>query len=193
MKQTRKFMLFALLAGVLVVRWVDPLSQRRAQSEPDVAAAVVKPVKAQASEPTVAAAAVAKPLWPVREAAERSPYGNAFMTRGEVAQQEAQRQQAKMAKQPVYIPPPPPPPPPPPEPAPPVQVIGTWGNSQDLAVFLATPNGTLLAHQGDTLMASYRVQAINAQRVTLVQTSNQKIWMLDIPSAPNQLQTWPAR
>lgn len=193
MKQTRLLTLLALLVGVVALRWLDPLSKRQPQSEPDIAAAVVKPEHPPASSASNPAASLAVATWPVRAVASAAPGGNAFLSRGEVAQQEARRQQEKMAKMPVYTPPPPPPPPPPPEPPPPLQVIGTWGSNLDLAVFLATPNGTLLAHQGDMLMATYRVQTINTQRITLVQTGNQKIWTLDIPNAPTHLQTWPAR
>lgn len=189
MKQSRLLLLLSLLILVLAVRWWDPLGHRPAGQ------AVSEPVErstkvAIATEPSTTPAMAT--TWPVRGANTEKRVGNAFLTRSEVAMQAVKRQPvAPPPPAPPYVPPPPPPPPV--EPPPPLQVIGTWGEERNLAVFLSGPQGTLLARPGDVLLAQYRVQGITKQQVTLLQNSNQRIWNIAVPAAPTNLQTWPGR
>lgn len=192
MSQRRLLLLFGLLAVVLGIRWWDPLG--RSELVQTVSEPVERiPKVARASTTPAASSLGPMPIaWPVRTAKQDKDVGNAFMTRAEVAQ-------LAIKRQPVVAPPPPPPPyvqpppPPPVEPPPPLQVIGTWGDANNLAVFLSSPNGTVLAHPGDVLLSQYRVQNITQQQVTLLQNSNQRIWNIAIPAAPANLQTWPGR
>ena len=186
-------LLLALLALVLGIRWLDPLSNSKpplAVSEP-----IDRSLKVVPPPATIAPSSPASMFWPVRTAVEEHGVGNAFITRSEVAQLAVKRQ-------PVVAPPPapppappyvPPPPPPPIEVAPPLQVIGTWGDVDNLAAFLSGPQGTVLAHPGDVLLRQYRVQSITKQQVTLLQSSNQRVWNIAIPTAPANLQSWPGR
>lgn len=190
MKQSRLLLLLGLLIMVLAVRWWDPLGQRpavQAVSEPVERSTKVAMV---ASESSIAPATAT--TWPVRTVNTEKRIGNAFLTRSEVAMQAVKRQPvAPPPPPPPYVPPPPPPPPV--EPPPPLQVIGTWGEERNLAVFLSGPQGTLLARPGDVLLAQYRVQGITKQQVTLQQNSNQRIWNIAVPAPPTNLQTWPGR
>lgn len=192
----RLLLWLVLLVLMLVVRWIDPL--KHASSTPTVSEPVerAKPIAVVAAATAVTPAlasqgASSAPLWPTRASLEEKHIGNAFMTRADAAQEELKR---RPAPKPVPPPPPPPPTPPPPPviPPPPLQVIGTWGEANNLAVFLSGPQGTLLAHAGDVLLAEYKVQSITKQQITLLQNSNQRLWNIPVPTAPSTLQTWPA-
>jgi hypothetical protein len=191
MNQKRLLLWLGLLAVILVVRWIDPLGATKsvqAVSEP-IAREPVERVESVESTST----SKAHTHWPLRHIPQDTNPGNAFMTRNEVAQFAAKRHV-------VSTPPPPlqpafvaPLPPPSIVPQPPLQVIGTWGEANNLAVFLSGPQGTVLAHPGDVLLSQYRVKSITKQEVTLLQDSNQRTWSLAIPAAPSTLQTWPGR
>lgn len=189
---------FALLALVLAIRVWDPLS--RYNQGQGVSAPVERQIKAVGTSTGQAIAATSNrstTSWPVRAPTTSPADGNAFLTRSEWAMLQAKRHPPPPPAPPpayAYGPPRPPAPPPPPvEPPPALQVIGTWGPDSDLAVFLAGPQGTLLAHTGDIVMAQYRVQSISKQQITLLQSSNRRTWNLPIPLAPSTFQTWPPR
>lgn len=193
MKHRRLLMLVLLLMAVLLIRWWDPLA--KFHNEPEVVTASDRHVVTfGVSTPEHTATAIAHEpqttprIWPVRDMSS-GEVGNAFAVRHPVA-----------ALPPTPLPPkasvlaafvgPVQPPPPPPEPAPPMQVIGTWKDGQASAVFLSSPNGTLIAHVGDVLLTEYKVQQISAQQVSLLRLSTNKIWTLPIPSAPPAPDTW---
>lgn len=116
---------------------------------------------------------------------------NAFLARSQVPAPVVKP--ARVTAPPPVVYTPPPPPPSPVDNPPPLQIIGTWGDDANLAVFLSGPQGTLLARPGDVLLSDYRVQSITKQQLTLLQDSNQRSWNLSIPTAPSALQTWPGR
>jgi hypothetical protein len=196
--KSRLPLLLVALLLVALARWLDPLSYLKPRAETALSAPVERGAHADvlvAAAPVSASApATADNAWPVRAGpsdAEKNP-GNAFLTRAEAAQQEAKRHPPPPPPPPPpYVPPPPPPPPV--EPPPPLQVIGTWGDSQNMAVFLSGPQGTLLAKPGETLLGQYVVQTITKGQLTLLQTGNKRVWTLPIPAAPSTLQTWPGR
>ncbi|MBC7701775.1 hypothetical protein [Aquabacterium sp.] len=126
----------------------------------------------------------------MRPLANDDEAGNAFLARGQVTAPPI-KQVPVVAPAPVaYVPPPPPPAV---EVPPPLQIIGTWGEEANLAVFLAGPQGTVLARSGDVILSDYRVQSITKRQLTLQQNSNQRSWNLAIPEAPSTLQTWPGK
>jgi hypothetical protein len=188
MSQNRLPLLLGLLALVLGIRWSDLLGRTKTVQ------AVSEPVERSAGRPVMAHAQVASmqsgPAWPVRTASHEKNAGNAFMTRAEAAAQAIKRQPPAPAPQlpPAYVAPPPPV-----DPPPPLQVIGTWGDGNDFAVFLSGPQGTVLARPNDVIMAQYRVQSITKQQVTLLQNSNQHVWNISIPTLPSTPQTWLGR
>lgn len=68
---------------------------------------------------------------------------------------------------PVVAPPMPVPPSPPPPPLPPLQVIGSWRDTQGASVFLGGPRGVLQGRVGDVLLSEYRIEQITPQQVLL--------------------------
>ena len=81
---------------------------------------------------------------------------------------------ALIAAQPVALPPAPPP----------LQVIGTFDDGGDKAVFLATPNSTVMARAGALPVPDWKVTGITAQYVALTQLSTQRSVQLPMPLAP---------
>ncbi|MDO9236954.1 MAG: hypothetical protein Q7U28_13105 [Aquabacterium sp.] len=199
MSRQRLLLWLSLLVIVLGVRWWDPLGRppiiEAASAPVERASHAVSTPAPVASNEAASSASGAGHAWPVRLASSQDkPIGNAFLARGDVPVP------APVVKQPVvalfYGPPVPyvPPPPPPPVEVPPaLQVVGTWGEGATMGVFLAGPQGTVLARQGDVLLSQYRVQSITKQQLSLLQNSNQRVWNLPIPVAPSTLQTWPGR
>lgn len=190
MSRQRFLLWFGLLALVIGIRWWDPMA--RPKSVEPASAPVERTNQSVAISPSQAdtASAVLASAWPVRSAIKEDDAGNAFLARGQVP--------VPVVKQLVIAAPAPvayalPPPPPPVEIPPPLQIIGTWGDDTNMGVFLAGPQGTVLARPGDMVLSDYRVQSITKQQLTLQQNSNQRSWTLAIPSAPSTLQTWPGR
>lgn len=190
MNRQRQLIWLGLLGLVLAIRWWDPLGRPtaiQAASAPVERASgvqMVTPPQAPAQTSTPAA-------WPLRAEMQDTELANAFMARSQVPAPVVKPTRVVAPPPVVYTPPPPPPPPV--ENPPPLQVIGTWGDDANLAVFLSGPQGTLLARPGDVLLSDYRVQSITKQQLTLLQNSNQRSWNLNIPTAPSALQTWPGR
>jgi hypothetical protein len=75
----------------------------------------------------------------------------------------------------------------PPPPAP-YQAIGTWDDGKGLGVFLASPNGTLLARQGATLQSEYKVTAVTLEQVSLLHIASKREIRLSVPRASNPSQ-----
>lgn len=69
------------------------------------------------------------------------------------------------------------------EPSPALQVIGTWDESGVLGVFVASPNGTLLAQKGAVLMAEYRVSEVSKEQLVLEHVTSGREYRLDVPRA----------
>jgi hypothetical protein len=62
-----------------------------------------------------------------------------------------------------------------------LQVIGTWDDGQGLAVFVSSPNGTLLARTGTMLLAEYRVTAVTLQNLSLLHVASKREISLPVP------------
>jgi hypothetical protein len=75
----------------------------------------------------------------------------------------------------------------PPPPAP-YQAIGTWDDGKGLGVFLASPNGTLLARQGSTLQSEYKVTVVTPEQVSLLHIASKREIRLSVPRASNPSQ-----
>lgn len=71
-----------------------------------------------------------------------------------------------------------------PPPLPPFQVIGTYDDGGEKAVFLATPNSTVIVRAGALPMPDWKVTGITAQHVSLSQLSTQRNVQLPMPTAP---------
>ena len=69
----------------------------------------------------------------------------------------------------------------PPPPPVPYQVIGTWDDGNGLGVFLAGPNGTLLARQGVTLQSEFTVTAVTPRQVSLLHLASKREVRLPVP------------
>jgi hypothetical protein len=172
--------LLALLAAIAILRIVVPPSQGHAV---DLALAVPRqsrieppPAVQRAAEPVLRAAVA-------RLDADSDRPGNAFAVRAPKPPPVAPA--APLLKAPVVMFAPPPAPPavmvtsaPPP---PPFQVIGTWDDGGATGVFIAGPQGTLLARQGSVLMAEYNVVRITAREVWLQHLPTSRELQLPIP------------
>lgn len=187
--------LLVLLGALLVVRWLVPPNSSTTSRIYEVAQAVPRATPSSDRIAGVAAfqtEAVVRPQIAPR-GDERDRPGNAFAARA-----------AKLPPMPVVPPPPakfvePPRPAPPPTPTPtpvpaptptpvvPVQaspslrVIGTWDDGGAPGVFLAGPNGTVLARPGNVLLGEYSVATITPQRVTLLHIESKRELLLPIP------------
>jgi hypothetical protein len=64
---------------------------------------------------------------------------------------------------------------------PPIQVIGTWQDSSNMAAFVSLQNQTLLARVGSLLMGEYEVTSITPTHLHVMQQISQKMWSLPIP------------
>lgn len=176
MKPNRLVILVAAMLALAAGRFLlPPQTSSLAIVEP-----VTKHAAASATSPTPSAPTSA----PV--AGDDVP-GNAFPIRA-LAQPAASPMPA-VPGQPAALntvaatPPEPPPTPslPAPPPAPPLQVIGTYEDGGPPAIFIASPSGTLIARLGTVLMAEYRVTAITADQVTMVQEATNRTFQLPVP------------
>ncbi len=169
MTQRRWSLWLVLLAGVVGLRWWDPLGR---SSAPDLAQPVVKTRLNIAGTPVAPAGRATVPVaaeatgWPLRQPSTPAQ-GDLFALR---------TPPAPPPEPPPPVPPPPPPPPTPappaapvepPVPLPPLQVIGSWAGGGAPSVFLAGPNGTLQGKAGDVLLGDYRIESIQAGSVSL--------------------------
>lgn len=68
-----------------------------------------------------------------------------------------------------------------PLPLPPLQVIGTYEDALGPAVFIESPDGTVVARVKTVVANDFRVTAITAQQVSLMQVSTQRLIQLNIP------------
>jgi hypothetical protein len=76
---------------------------------------------------------------------------------------------------------PPPPPPQPPQARPQPTVFGLWRDEAALRAMMATPQGVVVAGVGDAVMG-YRVQRIDANAMTLIETSSGAPLTLSLPA-----------
>lgn len=183
-----------LLLLVLGIRWWDPMGQpktaEQAESAPIERAEQSKLPATTPLQIDTTASMVPANTWPARKLVQDDKPGNAFLARSQVPPPQVKQAPSPPPTPMVYAPPPPPQPV---EIQPPLQVIGTWGDEANLAVFLSGPQGTVLARAGDVILSDYKVQSVSKNTLTLQQNSNQRSWNLAIPSAPSALQTWPGR
>lgn len=176
MKQTRLRWLLGLLTTLLVLRWLlpsTPLTESVPVSpavvRPAVPASAVDPGAPEASPFTTAQTRQTEPDHPQDAFAVRTP--QLPITVPVAVRAPAVVEMA--APPPVTAPPP----------APPLQVIGTWSDGGDPAVFVATPQGTRLVRAGEVLLAEYRVSEVSASHLLLVHTGTDREVRLTVPTA----------
>jgi hypothetical protein len=194
------------LAVLLLIRWLDPWPTSQANRGSDVVQAIVRAKSAEAAEGASQLQAASTPESAgFDRLASSSPVRDLFVTRAEInaqaqqAQQQATQSAAQLTqqkarrKQAAQPPPPPLDPVVPPEAPPPLQVVGTWAGDDRPAVFMSTPNGTMMARESEILLGQYKVQRIEPRQISLQDTQTQKVWQLPIPDAPTASTTWPTR
>lgn len=177
MKQRRLYLLLATMVALLALRWWVP---PRDGEQPEVSAAVVRPVAAAsvASMPEAGAPSVSEDLAAGTRDPDPQDLRNAFAVR--VARAVPAVPSAPPPLKPFVGPPLPPPPPPPPQA--PFQVIGSWSDEQGPSVFLAGPRGVVQGRVGDLLAAEYRLTQISPQRVLLKHLPTNRDVPLAVPS-----------
>ena len=191
MTQRRLPWLLALLCALVILRiFVPP----RADPPPALSESVIRkplPVPGAAPEP-IATLASSTDVLQVLD--ENDVPGNAFAVRPPpappyippVPAAVVAKTKVSPAPQPVVVAPvvfaeaPPPPAP--------YQAIGTWDDGKGLAVFLASPNGTLLAREGATLQSEYKVTAVTLEQVSLLHIASKREIRLSVPRASNPSQ-----
>lgn len=172
--------LLALLAAIAILRIVVPPSKGHAvdlaQAVPRQSRIEPPPTAQRAAEPAVRAGVS-------RLEADSDRPGNAFAVRAPKPPPVAPAAPVLKAPVVMFAPAPAPPPvivtiaPPPP----PFQVIGTWDDGGATGVFIAGPQGTLLARQGSVLTAEYNVTRITAREVWLQHLPTRRELQLPIP------------
>jgi len=178
-KSNRLAILLVVMAALIVLRLVIPNSPTSVALAEPVARA------ARASTPAALAnAARATPASVPAVDAEDDVPGNAFAVPvvapppaappPPVPPMVAVAAPALLAAQPVVASPPPPPP---------FQVIGSFDDGGQPAVFLATPSGTVMARAGGLPMPDWKVTSLTAQYVTLSQLSTQRNVQLPMPAS----------
>lgn len=189
MTQRRLSWLLALLCALVILRiFVPP----RTEPPQVLSEAVIrKPVPAANTVPEVLGVLAASNFVPSVLDEHDAP-GNAFSVRPPPAPPYvppipvAALAKAKIAPAPppvapvVFVEAPPPPVP--------YQAIGTWDDGKGLGVFLASPNGTLLARQGATLQSEYKVTDVTLQQVSLLHIASKREIRLSVPRASNPSQ-----
>lgn len=191
MTQRRLSWLLALLCALVILRiFVPP----RTEPPQVLSEAVIrKPVPAANTVPEVLGVLAASNFVPSVLDEHDAP-GNAFSVRPPPAPPYVPPIPAAVLAKTKVTPPPPPPPvapvvfveaPPPPVP---YQAIGTWDDGKGLGVFLASPNGTVLARQGATLQSEYKVTAVTLQQVSLLHIASKREIRLSVPRASNPTQ-----
>lgn len=199
MSDTRLTWLLAGLVALLLLRWVDPWPVVPKDAASGVVQAIVRaPAGSTSASSPEGSLPDANPANPVSDRlATSSPVRDLFITRTAVNAEAQQAQLLAAQKAQRKQPPPPQPPPPvfvePPEPQPPLKVVGTWGGDDTPAVFLSTPNGTVMAQEANIVLGHYKVQRIEPRQISLQNTQTQKVWTLPIPEAPSATSAWPSR
>jgi len=176
-KLNRLAILLVLMAALIVLRLAIPNSP--------TSVALAEPVArtARASTPAALANAAHATLESISAVdAEDDVPGNAFAvpvvvlppTPPPVPPVVAVAAPAVIAPQPAVAPPPLPPP---------FQVIGSFDDGGQPAVFLATPSGTVMARAGAVPLPDWKVTSLTAQYVTLNQLSTQRSVQLPMPTS----------
>ena len=185
MKSNRLALLLAVMAVLVVVRMVVPNSTTRVALVEPAARATPGGFKSSVGSRSTAgpSASLSKPAAAVLADEDDVP-GNAFSVPFVAPPPPAPPAPPPIvavvttAMIPQPIPPPPPPPPPPP-----LQVIGTFDDGGEKAVFLATPNSTVMARAGGLPLPDWKVTGITAQHVALTQLSTQRNVQLPMPAS----------
>ena len=173
--------LFAVLAGLLLVRWLYPPT-----SDSSMAASEAVMRRPGTQAPIAPLPAVVPGELKLRSNARERDTDeprNAFAVRTPPAPSApppappAPRVTAVVT--PVVVPAPIVDPAPPP---PSLQVIGTWQDGQGASVFMAGPRSTLQGRVGDVLLTEYRVTQITPQQVVLRHLSSNRDVYLTVPS-----------
>lgn len=182
--------LFALLLGVVALRWWDPIGRKDAsdivQALPRATSSGAAPAPAPIAGLVAQAAAVPSDLNAGTRAPEDGEPANLFAVRTPPAPPPPPP--PPPAPKPVPAPPPPPPPPAPvvtnpAPPVPPLQVIGTWKDERGVSVFVAGPQGVVQVRQGDTLLGQYTVNQVQPQQLLLRHQPSNRDVSLPIPVA----------
>jgi hypothetical protein len=182
MKQQRLAVLFALLVGLLALRWWVPSGTWTTVGVvPATARGMALPSMRVAANTALSAPMTADWAAGTRDA-DDGPLRNAFASRlppAPVAVAVA-KPRAEPVPRPFIGPPLPPPivPPPPP----PLQVIGSWQDEQGASVFVAGPRGVLQGRVGDVLLSDYRVVSITPGQVLVLQLSINQQFPLAVPA-----------
>ena len=179
MRNRRLSWLLVLMVVLAVARWLFP---PRTEHSTAAAGAVVRSVSAVALGASSPVRMLAPSSEMPPEVNEPDIPGDAFAVRAPPAPPPAPPHPTIQ----VVVQATPPPPTPlvvvaPPPPPPPLQVIGTWDDGQGLAVFVSSPNGTLLARTGTMLLAEYRVTAITLQNLSLLHVASKREISLPVP------------
>lgn len=177
-ERTRLYWLLAVVASLLILRWIVPPTSADAESA--IAPAIVRAPATNAPTPAVppASGLTQDGATPT---AEVEAVGNPFAVRTPPPPPApAPVPVVAVQAQPVVQTPPPVPVIAPP----PLQVIGTWDDGSGLAAFVAGPNTTLLARPGVLLLGEYSVTAVTKQQVTLVHVPSKRDVRLPVPRAP---------
>jgi hypothetical protein len=153
----RWIILVAALVGVALLRVVDPLAPKSPPALVNVTRAVKASPSVALATPSPSVQTSDAQSWPVRQRTENEPI-DIFAPPAPPA-----LPAPPPAPEPAAVAVLPPAPPPPPV-APPIPftVIGSWTENGKTEVFLAGPQGTVLARAGDTLSGSYHVDSIGA-------------------------------
>ena len=175
-ERTRLHWLLAVVAALLILRWIVPPSGTDAEGA--IAPAIVRAPAPNASAPRVPLASGL-----AQDGATPPPevevVGNPFAVRTPPPPPVPAPVVAVQAPPVVQAPPPAPVILPPP-----LKVIGTWDDGSGLAAFVAGPNATLLARPGVLLLGEYSVTAVTKQQVTLVHVPSKRDVRLPVPRAP---------
>jgi hypothetical protein len=179
------WLLASMLALAALRWWLPPAAEEDAVTAAAPASARPAARAVPVASPTGPRASAADPA-STPEADDDVP-GNAFAVRNpappDVPVPVAPPPPPQPQQQPVVEAPPPPPVAAAPEP-PPFQVIGTWEDgTAPPGVFIATPQGTVLARAGTVLQAEYRIDAVTPHQVTLVHIGSQHQWQLPVTRA----------
>jgi hypothetical protein len=185
MKQPRLATLFAVLLGLLALRWWAPPG---AATTGDVVPATTRATAAPSSR-AASSTALPAPLttdWAAgTRDADDGPLRNAFASRLPPVAVAAAATNPRVPPAPrPFIGPPLPSPvaPPPPPPLPPLQVIGSWQDERGASVFVAGPRGVLQGRVGDVLLSDYRVVSITPSQVLVLQLSINQQFPLAVPA-----------
>lgn len=201
--RSRLPLLIVVLAAVVGIRWWDPIEHFRGTAAGTGDLAIAQAVVRAPATSTVSPRSTSPLAAPTESSNQRDAFAGDLFA-GTREPQDGPVIDAFQVRQPPAPPPPPPPPPapkvaavvalppPPAPPAPPLdtgppppalQVIGTWRDERGLSVFLAGPQGVVMARAGDTLLSQYTVTQVLPQQLLLKHLPSNRDLTLAIPVA----------